>query len=69
MRKLLVFLTATLFLTGELFAQKSITGRVTDEKGNPISNASVTVKGTTAGTVTNEDGSYSFKCSCFGESA
>jgi len=58
MRKLLVFLTATLLLTGELFAQKTITGRVTDEKGNPISNASITVKGTTAGTVTNEDGSY-----------
>jgi hypothetical protein len=45
MRKLLVFLTATLLLTGELFAQKTITGRVTDEKGNPIGNASVTVKG------------------------
>ena len=59
MRKLLVFLTAILFLTGQLFAQKSITGRVTDEKGNPIANASVTVKGTTAGTVTKEDGSYS----------
>jgi TonB-linked SusC/RagA family outer membrane protein len=58
MRKLLVFLTAALLLTGELFAQKTITGRVTDEKGNPIGNASVTVKGTTAGTVTNEDGSY-----------
>jgi TonB-linked SusC/RagA family outer membrane protein len=59
MRKLLVFLAATLFLTGELFAQKSITGRVTDEKGNPIANASVTIKGTTTGTITKEDGSYS----------
>jgi TonB-linked SusC/RagA family outer membrane protein len=59
MRKLLVLLTALLFFTGQLFAQKSITGKVTDEKGNPVANASVTIKGTTTGTVTTEDGSYS----------
>lgn len=59
MRKLLVLLTAILFFTGQLFAQKSITGKVIDEKGNPVANASVTIKGTSTGTITTEDGSYS----------
>ncbi|MEO5997843.1 MAG: TonB-dependent receptor [Chitinophagaceae bacterium] len=39
--------------------QKSITGKVTDENGEPLSGVSVLVKGTTKGTVTNRDGSYS----------
>ncbi|MBL7744949.1 MAG: SusC/RagA family TonB-linked outer membrane protein [Chitinophagaceae bacterium] len=59
MRKLLALLTAFLFFTGQLFAQKTITGKVTDEKGNPIPNASVMVKGTNTGTVSKSDGSYS----------
>jgi TonB-linked SusC/RagA family outer membrane protein len=44
---------------GNLMAQKTITGKVTDEKGNPLANASVIVKGTTVGTVTKDDGTYS----------
>jgi TonB-linked SusC/RagA family outer membrane protein len=59
MRKLLALLTAFLFLTGSLLAQKTITGKVTDEKGNPIPNVSVLVKGTKSGTVTKSDGTYS----------
>jgi TonB-linked SusC/RagA family outer membrane protein len=58
MRKLLALPIAFLFLTGQLFAQKTITGKVTDDKGNPIPNASVVVKGTSTGTVTRADGSY-----------
>jgi TonB-linked SusC/RagA family outer membrane protein len=58
MRKLLVMLTALLLFTGQLLAQKTITGRVTDDKGNPLANASVQVKGTNLGTTTSEDGSY-----------
>jgi TonB-linked SusC/RagA family outer membrane protein len=58
MRKLLLALTAILLFTGELLAQKTISGKVTDEKGNPISNASITVKGTNSGTVSKEDGSF-----------
>ena len=59
MRKLLVLLTAILLFAGELLAQKTVTGKVTDDQGNPIPNASVTIKGTNSGTVTKEDGSYS----------
>lgn len=59
MRKLLVALTAFLLFAGELLAQKTITGSVTDDKGNPVPNASVVVKGTNTGTVTKADGTYS----------
>lgn len=59
MRKLLVALAAILLLGGQLLAQKTITGKVTDEKGSPIPNASVIVKGTATGTVTKPDGTYS----------
>ncbi len=59
MRKLLVTLTAFLLLAGMLLAQRTVTGKVTDDKGNPIPNASVMVKGTTTGTVTKADGTYS----------
>lgn len=60
MRKLLVLLTILLFTSGVLLAQKTLSGKVTDEKGDPIPNASVTVKGTTNGTVTNSEGNFSF---------
>lgn len=59
MRKLLVALTAVLLFSGQLLAQKTITGKVTDEKGDPIPNASVMVKGSTTGTVTSNDGTFS----------
>ncbi len=59
MRKLLLTVTAFLLFAGVLFAQKTVSGRVTDDKVNPIPNASVIVKGTTTGTVTKADGSYS----------
>ncbi|MEN8115466.1 MAG: TonB-dependent receptor [Bacteroidota bacterium] len=38
--------------------QKSISGKVTDEKGEPLPGATVVVKGTTQGTVTDVDGNY-----------
>ena len=42
------------------FAQsKKIEGVVTDSRGNPLEGASVTVKGTTTGVVTNKSGNYS----------
>ena len=59
MRKLLLLVMATLLYTGSLMAQKTITGRVTDDKGSPIANVSVTVKGSAVGTTTKVDGTYS----------
>ncbi|MFD2526227.1 SusC/RagA family TonB-linked outer membrane protein [Flavihumibacter stibioxidans] len=40
------------------FADREISGRIVDEKGSPVANASVQVKGTTIGTTTNEDGNF-----------
>lgn len=61
MRKVLLFLWCGLFLlSGDLLAQtRTLTGKVTDASGNPVPNASILVKGTKVGTVTNTDGAYS----------
>ncbi len=59
MKKLLATLTAFLLFAGGLLAQKTVTGKVTDEKGNPVPNASVIVTGTTTGTITKPDGTFS----------
>jgi TonB-linked SusC/RagA family outer membrane protein len=58
MRKFLLVLTAFLFYAGTLLAQKTITGTVTDDKGTPVPNASVVVRGTSTGTTTKTDGTY-----------
>ncbi len=42
-----------------LFAQRTITGKVTDENGNPVVNASVTVKESGTGVSTNASGNFS----------
>lgn len=59
MRKSVLLLMGVLFLSLQLLAQRVITGKVTDDKGLPLINISVTVKGTTAGTITNSEGFYS----------
>jgi TonB-linked SusC/RagA family outer membrane protein len=58
-------MTAMLFFTLNLtFAQESrVTGKVFDENNEPLPGASVLVKGTTRGTVTDIDGSYSIMSS------
>lgn len=43
----------------EVQQQKSVSGRVADDSGQPLPGVTVIVKGTTQGTVTNADGSYS----------
>ena len=47
------------FFAFQAMAQRTVTGKVTDEKGASVPNASVTVKSTTMGTVTKADGSFS----------
>ena len=45
--------------TSAAFAQRMVSGIVTDEKGVPLVAATVAVKGTTVGTITDVDGKYS----------
>lgn len=60
MRKLVSMTCVLLLCIMQVFAQdKTVTGKVTDEKdGSPLPGVSVTVKGTTVGTVTGSDGTY-----------
>jgi TonB-dependent SusC/RagA subfamily outer membrane receptor len=59
MRKLSLLILCQLCIVFTLLAQnKTITGTVTDQNGQPVSNASVVVKGTTVGTVTNTEGVF-----------
>ena len=43
---------------GESYLQKAISGKVTDENGDAVPGANVSVKGTTAGTITDANGMY-----------
>ncbi|RYE00710.1 MAG: SusC/RagA family TonB-linked outer membrane protein, partial [Sphingobacteriales bacterium] len=61
MRKFpMLLLGLSVFSAQQLHAQnRTITGKVTDAEGRPVSNASVVVKGTKQGTTTGVDGSFS----------
>ncbi|MBK6829159.1 MAG: TonB-dependent receptor [Chitinophagaceae bacterium] len=59
MKKIFSLLLGVFFLCATALAQRTVTGKVTDDKGNPLANVSIQVKGTNAGTVTKEDGTYS----------
>src|SRR5437870_5674970 len=58
MRKLFLLLWGVVFFATQALAQRTISGKVTDEKGTPLQNVSVMVRGTTTGTVTKADGTY-----------
>lgn len=61
MKKLFLLLVA-ITVSLQVFAQTTVTGIVTDEGGDPIPGANVTVKGVSgSGTITNLDGEYSIK--------
>ena len=59
MRKLFLLLFGVVFFAASALAQRTISGKVTDEKGAAVANASVIVKGTTTGTTTKADGTFS----------
>jgi len=50
-----------LFSVITLLAQRTITGKVSDDQGEPLIGASILVKGTTTGTVTDVDGQYTLE--------
>ena len=60
MKKLLLSLGALLFISGYLLAQRTITGTLTDGT-DPLIGASVLIKGTSTGTVTDFDGMYTLE--------
>ncbi len=61
MRKIL-FLLVTMFIGMQVFAQTTVTGKVTDANGDGIPGANVMVKGIAGkGTITNLNGEYSLK--------
>lgn len=59
MRKLFLLLWGVVLFASQALAQRTVSGKVTDEKGAPLQNVSVMVRGTTTGTVTKADGTYS----------
>ena len=60
MRKVVMLIMAIVLSISHLWAQeRTITGKVTDDKGTPVSGASVSIKGTKTGTITKTDGTYS----------
>lgn len=52
-------LLALLLIGVQAFAQSAVSGKVTDESGEPCVGANVLIKGTTTGTMTDLDGNYS----------
>lgn len=59
MKRISLVLSFFLFLAGTVIGQRTISGTVTDETGIPLIGASVLIKGTATGTVTDFDGAYS----------
>ncbi len=58
-QKLILLSTLLLIFTGGIMAQTQVKGTVVDEQGEPVIGASVQIKGTTQGTITNLDGEFS----------
>ena len=50
-----------ILLQGVAFAQTQVRGKVTDADGKPLAGVTVMVKGTTNGTMTAIDGTYSLR--------
>lgn len=57
-RKLLMFLSLFFMGIGLLMAQTQVRGTVVDEAGEPVIGATVQIKGTSQGTVTDYDGNF-----------
>lgn len=60
MKKNLLMLIVLIGFSGYLMAQKVVSGKVTDEEMNKLPGVSITVKGTTLGTLTDSEGAFRF---------
>lgn len=56
--KILITSMLLFLFTTNLFAQKSVSGKITDEKQLPVPGASIVIKGTSNGTVTDAKGDF-----------
>jgi TonB-dependent SusC/RagA subfamily outer membrane receptor len=63
MRKLIPVVLGFLFLSGQLFAQNTVSGKVTDSNGSPIPGTTIAVKSGTTGTTSDQNGSYTLVAS------
>ena len=57
-KRFITALLVLLFMGVQAFAQSSVSGKVTDQSGEPLVGVNVLVKGTTNGTMTDLDGKY-----------
>ncbi|WP_424451763.1 carboxypeptidase-like regulatory domain-containing protein, partial [Petrimonas mucosa] len=57
-RKLTMFLTLFFVGLGVITAQTQVRGTVVDESGDPVIGATIQVKGTSQGTVSDIDGNF-----------
>ena len=62
----ILFISTTFFLNLTLQAQTKVSGTVTDETNNPMVGVTIVEVGTTNGTLTGDDGSYSLNVSSQG---
>ena len=61
MKRILLTLSAFVLCMVCIHAQRTVTGTVTDDSGEPLIGATILVKGTSVGTVTEYDGTYSIE--------
>ncbi len=59
MKKTSLVLLLVLFAVGAALAQRTVKGTITDMEGEPLIGASILVKGTSTGTITDFNGAYS----------
>ena len=59
--QVLLLILGLLIIPGCMFAQSAITGNVSDSKGEPLIGASIVLKGTTSGVITDIDGNFTIE--------
>ena len=60
---LTILLYCIISLTGTVYAQTTLKGKVVDEQGSPLIGASVQIEGTVTGTITDANGNFEFATS------
>lgn len=61
LKAIVLLMILSCFGVGAFCQTKTVTGTVMDEKSNPVSNASVLIKGSSTGTTTDADGKFSIQ--------